>query len=69
MVFKYALLIQAELQLESEVSIVGYCCRQNNFSNSTLGTGKMLLKTNASFLFCAGRRGLTWSDWVPWATW
>lgn len=69
MVFKCMLLVQAELQLDSEVSVVGYCCRQNNISNRTLNTGKMFLKTNASFLFHAGRRGLTWSDWVPWATW
>lgn len=72
MLFKSILLIQSlfeKLQLESEILIVGCYCQQNNFSSSTAGIGKMLLKSNSACLLPTGRCGLTWFDWVPWTTW
>lgn len=72
MFFKSTFLIQSvfeDLQLESEISIVGCYCRQNYFSHVTQGIREMLLKTNSTCLLPTGRRGLTWFDWVPWTTW
>lgn len=72
MVFKSTLLTHSvfeESQLESQISIAVYYHRQNNFINSVLSTGTMLLKINATCLLPTGRCGLTWFDWVPWTTW
>ena len=60
MLFNSTLLIQSVfevLRLESEISIAGCYCQQNNFCNSALGIGKLLLKTNST-CFLQGDVGL-----------